>query len=1130
MAQKTRTNRSAAGQSSAVSDDPLWYKDAVIYQLHVRSYCDSDRDGIGDFAGLTQKLDYLQDLGVTALWLLPFYPSPLHDDGYDISDYTSVHPAYGDLRDFKTFVREAHARGLRVITELVINHTSDQHPWFQRARRAEPGSSERDYYVWSDTPEKYQEARIIFKDFENSNWSWDPVAKAYYWHRFYSHQPDLNFDNPRVQRSLFDVLDYWLRLGVDGLRLDAVPYLYERDGTNCENLPETHEFLRQLRSHVDQSFPGRMLLAEANQWPEDAIAYFGDGDECHTAFHFPVMPRLFMSIHMEDRFPIVDILEQTPSIPDECQWLIFLRNHDELTLEMVTDEERDYMYRIYASDHQARINLGIRRRLAPLLGNNRRKIELMNGLLCALPGTPVIYYGDEIGMGDNIYLGDRHGVRTPMQWSPDRNAGFSEANPQRLYSPVIIDSEYLFETVNVETQQNNPTSLLWWMKRIIALRQHYVALRQGTIDILAPENSKILAFTRDHKEQSVLMVANLSRFTQYVELDLSRFAGRVPVEMFGQTRFPAVARSPYFLTLAPHAFYWFALVQETAEPAAPASATLDLAELSSPNGTRLTARNQMRKSFEATLARELPRLRWFVNTGRRIQNVQIIDSIPLVKNAQGGTPYVLILRVVYMEGEDETYALPLATAWGREAELLADTSKQPAIVASLNNPQTKENGIVYDAASDPAAASALLGLIANRRRPKGPSGELVGWSAASSATISDIEGETPSLTMMRGESTDNSCVAFGDKAILKVYRRLESGVNPDFEIRRFLTRNGTRFRHTLPLYGAIEYRPAAGESPTVAVLHGCVPNSVTGWQFAHDVLGRFFESVMAEPAETRDALKMSPTVSLWDLAAKEPTQMAQDVVGPSLEWAGLLGRRAAELHAALADERVDPTFAPEPFSQLYQRSLYQSWRKLTLQTFQQLHRMRESLPEEAQAVAETVLDNEKHVLETFRAVVGPTIGGSRIRCHGDFNLHHVLYTGKDFLIVDFEGKPYRAIAGRRTKRSSLSDVAAMLYSFQRAASEAVTMLPTFGVSTPESILGWQQAATFWHTWCGSAFLRAYLEVPGALELLPKVTGHCEMLLQFHLMAEAVDDLEQTLIAGGQQAAAPLARVQELLNA
>ncbi len=466
----TQVSTKPTESALATSVNPLWYMDAVIYQLHVRAFYDSNNDGIGDFCGLTEKLDYLQDLGVTALWLLPFYPSPLRDDGYDIANYLDVHPAYGTLTDFKRFVREAHSRGLQVITEMVLNHTSDQHPWFQRARRAKPGTSARDFYVWSDTPEKYQDARIIFKDFEVSNWSWDPLAKAYYWHRFYSHQPDLNFDNPKVQEAMFDVLDYWLRLGVDGVRLDAVPYLFEREGTNCENLPETHEFLKKLRKHVDERFPGRMLLAEANQWPEDAIAYFGNGDECHTAFHFPVMPRLFMAIMMEDRFPIMDILQQTPPIPENCQWLVFLRNHDELTLEMVTDEERDYMFRVYARDPQARINLGIRRRLAPLLKSNRRTIELMNGLLLALPGTPVIYYGDEIGMGDNIYLGDRHGVRTPMQWSADRNAGFSRANPQSLYSPVIIDSEYLYSAVNVETQQQNPSSLLWWMKRLIALR------------------------------------------------------------------------------------------------------------------------------------------------------------------------------------------------------------------------------------------------------------------------------------------------------------------------------------------------------------------------------------------------------------------------------------------------------------------------------------------------------------------------------------------------------------------------------------------------------------------------------------------------------------------------------------
>ncbi len=539
--------------------DAQWYKDAIIYELHVRAFFDSDGDGSGDFRGLTQRLDYLQDLGVTAIWLLPFYPSPLKDDGYDIANYTGVHPDYGTLRDVKTLIRQAHRRGLRVITELVCNHTSDQHPWFQRARRAPPGSTWRNFYVWSDTPDRYQDARIIFKDFEASNWTWDPVAGAYYWHRFYSHQPDLNFDNQRVREAITKTLDFWFELGVDGLRLDAVPYLYEREGTNCENLPETHAFLRELREHVDARFADRMLLAEANQWPEDAVTYFGDGDECHMCFHFPVMPRMFMAVRMEDRFPIYDILDQTPAIPDNAQWALFLRNHDELTLEMVTDEERDYMYRVYASDPQARINLGIRRRLAPLMGNNRRRIELLKGLLFALPGTPVLYYGDEIGMGDNVYLGDRNGVRTPMQWNSDRNAGFSSANRQRLFLPIITDPEYHYEAINVEAQQNNPNSLLWWMKRLIALRKQHRAFGRGSLTFLHPENRKVIAFLRELDEEKILVVANTSRFVQYAELSLPGHRGLVPVEMFGRGEFPPIDDRPMVVTLGPHAFIWFSL-------------------------------------------------------------------------------------------------------------------------------------------------------------------------------------------------------------------------------------------------------------------------------------------------------------------------------------------------------------------------------------------------------------------------------------------------------------------------------------------------------------------------------------------------------------------------------------------
>src|SRR6185436_10115205 len=549
--------------------DELWYKDGIIYQTHVRAFFDSNDDGIGDFQGLTRKLDYLQDLGINILWLLPFYPSPLRDDGYDIANYTAVNPSYGTLGDFKAFLREAHRRGIRVITELVINHTSDQHPWFQKSRRAKPGSPWRDYYVWSETPDRYRDARIIFKDFETSNWAWDPQARAYYWHRFFSHQPDLNFDNTAVHDALFKAFDFWMDMGVDAFRLDAIPYLYEREGTICENLPETHAYLKILRAHLDAKYEGKMLLAEANQWPEDSLPYFGEGDECHMAFHFPVMPRMYMALAQEDRFPIIDIMAQTPPIPENCQWAMFLRNHDELTLEMVTDEDRDYMWRTYAADRQARINLGIRRRLAPLLQNNRARIHLMNGLLFSFPGTPIVYYGDEIGMGDNIYLGDRNGVRTPMQWSADRNAGFSRANPQQLYLPTIIDPQYHYEQVNVEAQQASPHSLLWWMKRLIAMRRRYKAFGRGTMEFLLPDNRKVLAFVRRFEEETILVVANLSRLVQVFELDLSAFRGMVPVELSGGTRFPEIGDRPYFLNLGPFAFYWFSLERQTVEtPAA----------------------------------------------------------------------------------------------------------------------------------------------------------------------------------------------------------------------------------------------------------------------------------------------------------------------------------------------------------------------------------------------------------------------------------------------------------------------------------------------------------------------------------------------------------------------------------
>src|SRR4051812_36440189 len=664
-----------------IDKDPLWYQNAILYELHVRAFHDSNGDGIGDLPGLTQKLDYLHDLGVTAIWLLPFYPSPLKDDGYDIADYYSINPMYGTLDDFKTFLREAHARGLRVITELVVNHTSDQHPWFQRSRRSPPGSQARDFYVWSTSPDKYREARIIFKDFEPSNWTWDPVAQAYFWHRFYSHQPDLNYDNPAVHEEISRVLDFWLDMGVDGLRLDAVPYLYEREGTSCENLPETHQYLKSLRTHLDQKYGDRMLLAEANQWPEEAVTYFGQGkgDECHMAFHFPLMPRLFMSLRMEDRIPIVDILDQTPAIPETSQWALFLRNHDELTLEMVTDEERDYMYRVYANDVRARINLGIRRRLAPLLGCDRKKIELLNLLLFSLPGTPVLYYGDEIGMGDNTFLGDRNGVRTPMQWNSDKNAGFSRANPHALYLPVIQDPEYHYETVNVEAQQGNPNSLLWWTKRVLALRKRWKAFGKGTLEFLHPENRKILAFIRQWESERLLIVVNLSRFPQPFELDLSRFKDCVPLELFGRTEFPVIKDKPYFLTLSPHAALWFCLEeQKTANGRGRPLRGQQLEPIVVNDSWEEVTEARGREALENRLPAYLHERRWFGGKSREIKSVHIRDAVQVPFGAQKA--YILMLMVDYVEGDPEDYILPIAFSTGQEAEKISTSS--PGLVVA----------------------------------------------------------------------------------------------------------------------------------------------------------------------------------------------------------------------------------------------------------------------------------------------------------------------------------------------------------------------------------------------------------------------------------------------------------------
>lgn len=1084
-------------QHPLLKDDPLWFKDAIIYEAPVKAFADSNGDGIGDFRGLTEKLDYLQDLGVTAVWVLPFFPSPLRDDGYDIADYTSVNSIYGTLEDFQTLLDAAHDRGIRVIIELIVNHTSDQHPWFQRARKARPGSKERDFYIWSDTPDKYPDVRIIFQDFEHSNWAWDPVAKAYYWHRFYSHQPDLNYDSPHVQKAVLEVVDFWLSMGVDGMRLDAVPYLFVAEGTNCENLPATHGFLKKLRSHIDKKFSNRMLLAEANQWPEDAAAYYGEGDECHMNFHFPLMPRLFMALRMEDSFPIADILKQTPTIPDNCQWALFLRNHDELTLEMVSDEDRDYMYRVYAQDREARLNLGIRRRLATLLGNDRRQIELMNALLLSLPGTPVLYYGDEIGMGDNIYVGDRNGVRTPMQWSADRNAGFSRVNPHRLYLPVIVDSEYHYEAVNVEAQRANPNSLWWYMKRLLATRARYQAFGRGTFELLYPDNRKVLAFIRTYDGEHILVVANLSRFSQTVELDLSPFQGMVPVEIFGRVKFPAIDDSLYFLSLAPHSFYWFALqFQESLTQVPQPQAQLPTLTIRGKWQSILTQK-ATKASLESILADYLPYCPWFAQKDRPLRSVQIVETIAIPY--QDREAQIVLLQVEYTEGLPENYVLPLAYQPG---------STEGGIV---NLKIGQETGVVCDALEDKGFLSTLLGAIAQKRAYQGSEGKLVGIPSQILTAFSQ-GSETVNLDphLFKG-AQDNNSIIYGDNFILKIFRHVEPGINPDWEVGRFLTENKVD-NHLAPVAGAIEYHRPNAELMTVAVLRNFIPETSHAWSYTLDSLRAYFEQVMVKQFDPSEA-HFPPTFVSEVRAFEMPEfvgEMVSAMIGTYLGSAELLGQRTAELHMTLASDPDNPDFAPEPFTSFYQRSIYQYSRNLAGKELLFLKKQLKQLPEPTQNLAKRVLNRQDQILERFRLVLNHKIDALRIRCHGKYHLGQVLYTGKDFIIIDFKGETDRPLNERRMKRSPLRDVAGMLQSFSYASKVALRQEIESGIIRPDNLPVMEQWAQFWYAWVSTTFLQSYLNTASESTFLPKKEQELQVLLDAYLLEKAIKELSYQL--------------------
>jgi maltose alpha-D-glucosyltransferase / alpha-amylase len=1075
----------------------LWYKDAIIYETHVKAFFDRNGDGIGDFAGLIEKLSYLEDLGVTCLWLLPFFPSPLRDDGYDIADYTGVHSSYGSVDDFKTFLSAAHERRLRVIIELVINHTSDQHPWFQAARTAAPHSPERDIYVWSDSDKKYSDVRIIFTDTEKSNWTWDPIANAYYWHRFFSHQPDLNFDNPEVIERVLQAMRFWLDMGVDGLRLDAIPYLVERDGTNCENLAETHAIIKRIRRELEERYQDRMLLAEANQWPTDVRPYFGEGDECHMAFHFPVMPRIFMALRMEDRHPITDIMAQTPEIPESCQWAMFLRNHDELTLEMVTDDERDYMYLAYSADPKMKINVGIRRRLAPLMENDRRRIELLSSVLFSFPGTPIIYYGDEIGMGDNIYLGDRHGVRTPMQWSPDRNAGFSRANPASLYSPVIMDPVYGYEAVNVEAQVSDHSSLLHWMQNMIGLRKLFKVFGRGTIEFLNPQNRKVLVYLRRYRDDHILCVANLSRFAQAVELDLSNLVGMKPIEMFGYTEFPAIGRSPYVLSLNPYGFFWFELRSAPRPAEAP---SVDLGQ-----EVEFLAASNWRELFESSVGeilenRILPHFltaqRWFAGKGKTAGAVRIRDWAEL-PGTESPTA-LMLLRVRYPDGQSESYFAPVSVASVEQAgRLLTEASDRVLCRLQWNG----DDALLYDGAVEDDVWRVLLETIGAGGGIHAGRGFLRATPTSSFARLRDPIGRRPAVTRPAGEQSNTS--AFYAKQLrLKLYRKPEAGVNPEFEILRYLNEE-VDFERVPILAGTIEYVPFDGEVQTLAILESAVENQGTGWEWMLDELGRFYDHCAAAD---------DSGFAAW----------FREAAGLSLEAASTLGRRTAELHIALAASHQNSSFAPEPFSAEDLTRLIDAVRTEGTRTFEVLHDNLSRLPQDLKPIAEQLLrlGDEPVILQQNELTAGTIL---KIRVHGDYHLGQVLNAKRDYVIIDFEGEPGRSLSERRAKNSPLKDVAGMLRSFSYVAHAA---LLNHASRRPDQLARVAGCSKTWRHEASLAFLNAY-RARAQSAFLPRDPEALKKLLDLYLLEKALYELRYEINNRPEWIRLPLQAIAEM---
>lgn len=1086
----------------------FWYKDAIIYELSVRAFCDSNGDGIGDFAGIINKLDYLEDLGINTIWLLPFYPSPMRDYGYDVSEYCDVNPDYGTLSDFKSFLKEAHRRGIRVITELILNHTSDEHPWFKKARKSRANSRARDYYVWSDTNDKYADARIMVSGETTSNWAWDQEAEAYYWNRFSRYLPELNYENTEVQMEIIKVADFWLKTGVDGFRLPSIPFLFEEEGTSCENLPQTHDFIRKLRVHIDKNFENKILIAEANLWPEDAASYFGKGDECHMSFHYPLMPRLFLSLRTEDNYPIADIIDQTPDIPESGQWALFLRNHDELALEMVTDEEKDYLFKAYANDPNTKFNVGINRRLAPLLNNDRRKIELLYAVLFSLPGSPVIYYGDEIGMGDNVYLGGRAGVRTPMQWNMNINAGFSTANPQKLYLPVITDPLYRYESVNVKTQEESPASILLWIKNIIAMRKRLSAFGRGSITFIESSNSKILCFARVYERQRIIVVANLSQFSQAATLDLTDFKNCDITEAFSQNRFKSIDKGEYYITIGPYGYYWFEI--EVSEQVGKAEASGELMVFESELSWEKVFNNynDVRVIERKILPVFMKKCRWFGGKAKVISKLNLHKVVPLKVGED--THYLIIVEVHYVQRLPELYFVPMTFVL---ADQLMDKAEYTVQGVICRAEIQRVVGYIIDSSYNKAFRDYLFTSMTRNVEIK-ESGNVIGFRSSMFSRLNS--GKSVESRLLKSDQS-NTAIIYNDQYFLKFYRKIEKEINPDLEIIRFLSEK-TNFRNSPKYAGSIELQDETGGTYVLGLMQEKVEHQGDAWTMTVDSLGRFYERVLLSPGRDDAPELVNQPVLTFDQAPP----LIQELIGLGFhERIVRLGQRTAEMHLALASDNEDPAFAAESFNPNYQRSLYSSLRKLVRDRFSLLENAMPKLHRDVQTLGKRVLAMEEGILECFSEIYKVRIHAIKTRIHGDYHLGQVLFTGKDFIIIDFEGEPGFSFSERRLKKNPLKDVAGMMRSIHYAAFGKIMLNENYREQDRELLDTW---ADQWQHYIARFFLGAYMENLGT-----NFSHEDDVLLQTYVLEKAVYELGYELNGRPDWVVVPLRGIEYHMN-